>query len=160
MFQHSSAQVSSPKSQFDIWMFEMILSSPLVQKPLGHKRRGNMNNICIFSDFFIRDEDEKIFLEKKLLFKESAVRSQSIILSHPPVSHLQQLVLLTLPLSHVLVECNRDSLGLGSTPQAHAQLGQLVAHRAVKRGEVLGNGSFPPHFLSTHCGGAGRLLDL
>lgn len=77
-----------------------------------------------------------------------------------PVSHLQQLVLLTLPLSHVLVECNCDPLGLSAAPGADAQLGQLVTHGAMKRGEVLGYGSLPPHFLSTHRRGAGRLLDL
>lgn len=80
--------------------------------------------------------------------------------SSPPISHLQQLVLLALQLSHVLVERDRNPLRLGAAPRAHAQLGQLVAHGAVKRGEVLGNGSLPAHFLSSHRGGAGRLLDL
>lgn len=77
-----------------------------------------------------------------------------------PVSHLQQLVLLTLPLSHVLVECNDHSLGLGAALGAHAQLGQLVTHGAMERGEVLGDGSLPPYFLSTRCRGARCLLNL
>lgn len=75
-------------------------------------------------------------------------------------SHLQQLVLLTLPQSHVPVERQRNSLGLGAAPRAHAQLGQLVTHRAVERGEVLGDGSLPPNVLSNRGRGAGRLMDL
>lgn len=77
-----------------------------------------------------------------------------------PVPHLQQLVLLTLPLSHVLVEGNSDSLGLSPAPGAHAQLGQLVTHGAMKCGEVLGDGSLPPHFLSARRRGARCLMDL
>lgn len=66
-------------------------------------------------------------------------------------SYLQQMLLLTFPLSHILVECHDDSLGLCATPQAHTQLGQLVAHGAVERREVLRNGTLPAHFLSGHC---------
>lgn len=71
-----------------------------------------------------------------------------------PASHLQQLVLLNLPLSHVLVERNGHSLGLSAALGAHAQLGQLVTHGAVEGGEILGDGPFPPDFLSARCRGA------
>lgn len=70
------------------------------------------------------------------------------------------MLLLTFPLSHVLVERHDDSLGLSATSRAHAQLGQLVTHWAVERGEVLRNSSLPAHFLSSHRRGAGHLLDL
>lgn len=75
-------------------------------------------------------------------------------------SHLQQLLLLTLPLSHVLVQGDGDPLGVGAAAAAHAQLRQLVAHGAVEGGEVLRDGSLPPGLLSARRGRARRLLDL
>lgn len=66
-------------------------------------------------------------------------------------SYLQQLLVLTLPLSYVLVEGDGDSLRFSAATGANAQLGQLVTHGAVECSEVLRDGSLPPSILSFHC---------
>lgn len=60
---------------------------------------------------------------------------------------LQQLVLLALPLTHVLMQGDGHAVGLGAAAGTHSQLGEVVTHRAVQRGEVVGDGPLPPHLL-------------